>query len=385
MLAISEGGDSDIKRIRILISEGEDVEALNSKGQSSLHIAAQQGHVEVIKVLIAGKASIEAKNQQQPTPLHIAASAGQEGAVLALVRAKADVNARDRSKNTVLAVASDADCRLTLQIAGADGWKPLMVAVKTENTEDYLRFRELICCMKEGRSFPLWFVEDVSYYSNLGVHQKMYTWDQLGVGVNLNEDKRIASHQDVGVSSYTLGNEIFKDGVHMWTIAVDDVGSMWVGIGRNVDEEDLLGQSGCDCPDRCTLAFPSDGSNALIIGRKGVQAKKFLSGFKSGDCIKLELDTHKHFLKMSVNGVLAFTAWGVDDVDVRPLVIMDRGSVALIDVGLTRQQLTVRSISAEDYSMCLDNAKWSPISFETLASVSGNFFVSSIDYVNCSD
>ena len=375
MVAISEGGDSNIDRVRALISEGEDVEALNSRGQSSLHIASQQGHVETIKALISGRASVEVKDQSEQTPLHLAAAAGQESAVLTLVRAKADVNARDNYQNSVLAVAREGDCQLILQIAGANGWQPLMVAVKTQNTKEYLGFRELICCMKERRTFPDWFVEDAGYYLNLDNHHMEWTWDERGAGVNLSEDNRTAASQqgDVARYTYVLGSKEFKDGVHSWEMTVDNVGSMWIGIGRAVEGTDLLGQSGLSGPNSCTLAFPSDGGDALTVGQRAVRTKKILNGFKSGDRINLELDTHKHRLKIRINEVLAFVASGFDDAGVRPLVIMDKGSAAFVSVGLSRLRHSAQSISAEDQAFALDNAKWDQLAYERLVSAAGTY------------
>ncbi len=372
MVAISEGGDN-IHRIKTLISDGEDVEALNSRGQSSLHIASQRGHVEAIKALIAGKGSVEAKDQNQQTPLHQAAAAGHKSAVLALVLANADVNARDVSNNTVHAVARDDDCRLILQIAGANGWTPLMVAVKTYSTKEYLGFRELIYCIKEGKPFQDKFIEDVDYYSNLGSHRTSWIWGERGAGVTLSEDKKTANQLDGGVFTYVLGNEAFKDGVHKWELAVDNIGTMYVGIGRAVEEKDLLGQTGHARPDCCTVAFPSDGSNALTLGRKAVKTTKILSGFKSGDRINLELDTHKHCLKIKINGVMALVASGVDDAGARPLIIMSRGSATFIDEGLSKLPHSAPSLSAEDQATGLDNSKWRPPTFEILASAAGSF------------
>jgi ankyrin repeat protein len=390
MLAISEGGDSNINRIRTLILEGEDVDKKNKMLQTSLHIASEKGHFEAIKALLAGKGSIEVRDRNNSTPLHLAAAAGRENAVLALVRAKADVNASNKQCHTALDETASDDCSLLLQMAGTKGWTPLMVAVKTGNLRECFGVRELICCMKEMRHFPHWFIEDAIYYLNLSVCPSGWTWDQQDIqaGLNLSGDKRTASHQFSSAYTYVLGSEDFKDGVHTWEIKADNVGSMWVGIGRNVDAQNLLGQSGLQCPDSCTLAFPSYGESVLRLGHKTAACRvtKILSGFKSGDRIKLELDLHKKHLKMCINGVTAFAVSGVDGAGTRPLVVMDRGSVALVSMSQARLLSTDPLISSEEQKKGFDNSKWiwNPTAFDILASASGNihngpslFFISS--------
>ena len=235
--------------------------------------------------------------------------------------------------------------------------------------------------MKEERPFPDWFMKDVDYYSNLGTHKVELTWGKHGDGVILSADKLSVSQPNAerDLLTYVLGNENFKDGVHTWNMQVDNVVSMWVGICRNIDLSDPLGKSGLDIPDRFMLLYPSNGDDALLLGSKGIQATKILNGFKSGDQIQILLDNYQHLLKIRINGVLAFTAMGIDDGGVQPVVIMDSGSATFIDTCLSRRQNPHPSIlSIEDMAMGLDNYNWNTTAIETLASAAGSDCRSSI-------
>lgn len=57
----------------ILIAQGMDVNEIVYRGETPLHWAANQGHVEVAKLLLAKGADKNAKNDDGATPLHMAA------------------------------------------------------------------------------------------------------------------------------------------------------------------------------------------------------------------------------------------------------------------------------------------------------------------------
>jgi len=61
-------------------------------GSEALHIAAAQGHGISVEMLLQGGANISATNDKRLTPLHLAA---ENGAVNILLHAGADVDARD--------------------------------------------------------------------------------------------------------------------------------------------------------------------------------------------------------------------------------------------------------------------------------------------------
>ena len=363
MLAISESGvqrsgNSDsLKIIETLITDCEDVNAVDSRSQCCLHIAAEKGDVKVIKALIAGNASIAAEDDNKQTPLHRASAAGQQAAVMALVQAKGNVHACDKKNNTALNVSQDLDCSHTLQIAGAGSWTPLMVAAKTRNSENYLKFRDLYCRIKQGKSFPAFFVVEMDYYANLNAQEVGWTWDQQRQSSGLSEVVKVeggtATFSDL---SCVFGSEIFKDGVHSWELSLDNITQFfWVGIGRDVDRHNPWNSSGCK------LAFSSN-MQVRMDGLKVNKITKILSGFQSGDLIKLELDMHERCLKISKGGILACIATGISDISVRPLVIMDQGSVTLVEGSrISRLPCSAQSTPADNKLQALDNSQRDPL------------------------
>ena len=58
--------------MKYLISKGADIHAarIGYSGRTSLHEAAQWGHLEVVKYLISNGADIKAKDNSGDTPLH---------------------------------------------------------------------------------------------------------------------------------------------------------------------------------------------------------------------------------------------------------------------------------------------------------------------------
>ncbi len=139
--------------IKLLLKTGQQVNAVNAKGKTALHYAANRGDAESVKALIAAGATVSARDHDGNTPLILAAGAfasnltwkGKERSVrdshevLTLLLAHgADVNAHSKEGLTPLAAASlhgDALWVETLLKAGAkidacgrNGWTPLHYA-----------------------------------------------------------------------------------------------------------------------------------------------------------------------------------------------------------------------------------------------------------------
>lgn len=86
----------------VLINKGADIHALDTCSNTPLHVAAENGQVEIMMLLISKGANVEACNRFQETPLHRAAKTGQLEAVKILLNAKADVNALNEDHTTPL-------------------------------------------------------------------------------------------------------------------------------------------------------------------------------------------------------------------------------------------------------------------------------------------
>ena len=120
--AVREG---NAKKVKALLTshwwrKAEDVQAVDDKGNSPLHLAAS---VEVAEVLLAALADVNAKNRRSGrTPLHLAVGAEVANAELAklLISRGADVNPKDLLHWTPLHLAANAQLAGLLISHGAD-------------------------------------------------------------------------------------------------------------------------------------------------------------------------------------------------------------------------------------------------------------------------
>ena len=112
--------DGDLKTVESLLkAHPELVSGKDEKyGQTPLHVAAFNDHLDVAKLLLANKADVNAKASNGSTPLHLAAAKGNKEIVDLLLASGADVNVTDH-----------------------DGWSPLHSAVTWghKDIEDLLR------------------------------------------------------------------------------------------------------------------------------------------------------------------------------------------------------------------------------------------------------
>ena len=80
----------DVTAVKAALRGGSDPNAAQGDGLTALHLAAQEGNLEIVKVLLVAKANVEAKSRIGGyTPLHLAAGAGRTEVVRALLDAGA--------------------------------------------------------------------------------------------------------------------------------------------------------------------------------------------------------------------------------------------------------------------------------------------------------
>ena len=84
----------DVAAVRSLLKQGADPNAAQGDGLTALHMAAQEGNLDLAKVLIGAKANVDAKTRLGAyTPLHLASEGAHTDVVLALLKAGANVDA----------------------------------------------------------------------------------------------------------------------------------------------------------------------------------------------------------------------------------------------------------------------------------------------------
>jgi RNA polymerase sigma-70 factor (ECF subfamily) len=68
--------DSQVAMLELLLVDGLNVDAQGKDGQSLLHWAARQGHMDAVELLLQHKATVNLKDKAGKTPLQLAADAG---------------------------------------------------------------------------------------------------------------------------------------------------------------------------------------------------------------------------------------------------------------------------------------------------------------------
>ncbi|XP_053326316.1 CARD- and ANK-domain containing inflammasome adapter protein-like [Spea bombifrons] len=96
--------------------KGSDINAVNSLGETLLHVAAANGHVPVIEFLIARGAKVDARDRKKRTPLHKASENGHSEAVAVLLRAGANIYGLDGDSQTAVHLAARNNHRKVLKV-----------------------------------------------------------------------------------------------------------------------------------------------------------------------------------------------------------------------------------------------------------------------------
>lgn len=90
-----------LEEVKDLLSQGADVKGKDwASGETSLHFASANGHVEVVKLLLAHGADVKTKNIWGMTPLHEVSAKGQAKAVKYFIVRGADIKGKDENGNT---------------------------------------------------------------------------------------------------------------------------------------------------------------------------------------------------------------------------------------------------------------------------------------------
>lgn len=97
----------NFNKINEYISQGGDVNIMNTEGETLLMFAADYGHTEMCRMLITAGAKVDAQSEyEEITALILAATCGFEDICEILVDGGANVNLRDFRNYTALYYAS---------------------------------------------------------------------------------------------------------------------------------------------------------------------------------------------------------------------------------------------------------------------------------------
>lgn len=90
-----------LEEVKDLLSQGADVKGKDWwSGETSLHYASANGHVEVVKLLLAYGADVKTKNIRGMTPLHVVSEYGYIKVAKILLAHGADIKGKDKNGNT---------------------------------------------------------------------------------------------------------------------------------------------------------------------------------------------------------------------------------------------------------------------------------------------
>jgi ankyrin repeat protein len=96
----------NVEVARILVEYGSDVSAENKEGSTPLHLVSLSGSIELARLLVKHGADVSAKNKRMSTPLHMASRYGSVDLARFLVQYGADISAQEVDRWTALHWAS---------------------------------------------------------------------------------------------------------------------------------------------------------------------------------------------------------------------------------------------------------------------------------------
>ena len=86
--------EGDVRRVRVLMKVGANVNAMTKDRSTALYMAIQCGHESVVRLLVEHGADIHAKTNDGSTALYLASRQGHESVVRLLIEHGADINAK---------------------------------------------------------------------------------------------------------------------------------------------------------------------------------------------------------------------------------------------------------------------------------------------------
>jgi ankyrin repeat protein len=177
---MSAAGQGNLDKVRSLIGQGVDLDAVDEAGDTALyyaaapgnvavvtellqggsdpdlfgacgpalHVAVRTGHSEVVGALIAHGADANIRSQSGATPIMFAAGLGSDEVVRLLHARGADINARDRDGDSVLYYAASNAQATTVDLLFALGALPN--SPMSEANVSPLVHAAMVCCSMQA-------------------------------------------------------------------------------------------------------------------------------------------------------------------------------------------------------------------------------------------
>jgi len=189
----------DIEQVKLLISEGADINGRDPNAQSALNLAVAGGHKDMVELIIEKGADINGKGRYDATPLHDAAWLGQKEIAELLIGKGADVNI------------------LQNNVDGTKGWTPLHSAC----SQDHADVAELLVANgadvnaeDEGGDTPLYYAVDVN---NLGLVKIL-----VEAGADINAGRwpplgKAVSEDNMPIGRYLIDHGANVNATKTWT------------------------------------------------------------------------------------------------------------------------------------------------------------------------
>ena len=97
----------DTEKVKLLISEGINVNTKTQFGATALHWASTYGHIEIVELLIQNGANFDVQDNSSYSPLFLACQGGHKDVVELLLDKGADFNVKTNEGKTPLAIAKE--------------------------------------------------------------------------------------------------------------------------------------------------------------------------------------------------------------------------------------------------------------------------------------
>jgi hypothetical protein len=250
-----------------------------------------------------------------------------------------------------------------LKLHGWNDWTPLLTAAEkgAGHVIQYLQstrgIHAIEKCLKEGSDFPQWFNLKMLYHSQ--VSESRWIWTTYAKsGMQLSESKRkVRKENDNFDYSCALGSITFSKGIYLWTIKLDSVKLVWLGLamGHFMNE-------GVNCRPTAfadsILAFGSDGS---FHSTEKIELKRvWNTKFGSGQIVGFKVDVHKKKVEMSIDERLVLTVNEFECQDCRPYVCMGyRESATLLSQNIIFESFSTDA-AFESFSDDFPHKGWEP-------------------------